>query len=64
MMNVSIRVVDETEKILGQQYEKIAEFAEQQGPMMQELLEKNLRFHTKQLDYLKRKSRRSSIVEA
>ena len=44
MMNDFDSVVDETEKILGKQYEKIAEFAEQQGPMMQELLEKNLRF--------------------
>ena len=51
-------VLSETKRILGQQYEKIAEFAEQQGPMMQELLEKNLRFHTKQLDYLKGKQKR------
>ena len=34
-------VVDETEKVLSKQYEKIAEIAEQQGPMMQELLQKN-----------------------
>lgn len=56
-------VVDETEKILGQQYEKIAEFAEQQGPMMQELLEKNLRFHTKQLDYLKGKAEEAVLLK-
>ncbi|AMQ07323.1 bacillithiol biosynthesis cysteine-adding enzyme BshC [Sporosarcina psychrophila] len=56
-------VVDETEKILGQQYEKIAEFTEQQGPMMQELLEKNLRFHTKQLDYLKGKAEEAVLLK-
>jgi len=56
-------VMDETEKILGQQYEKIAEFAEQQGPMMQELLEKNLRFHTKQLDYLKGKAEEAVLLK-
>jgi bacillithiol synthase len=56
-------VLSETKRILGQQYEKIAEFAEQQGPMMQELLEKNLRFHTKQLDYLKGKAEEAVLLK-
>ena len=56
-------VLDETEKILGQQYEKIAEYADQQGPMMQELLEKNLLFHTKQLNYLKGKAEEAVLLK-
>jgi bacillithiol synthase len=56
-------VLDETEKILGKQYEKIAEVAAQQGPMMQELLEKNLRFHAKQLDYLKGKAEEAVLLK-
>ncbi len=62
-MNVSIRLWMKRKRCLGQQYEKIAEFAEQQGPMMQELLEKNLRFHTKQLDYLKGKAEEAVLLK-
>ncbi|MFJ7933045.1 bacillithiol biosynthesis cysteine-adding enzyme BshC [Sporosarcina sp. NPDC096371] len=49
-------VLDETEQILRVQYEKIAELSEQRGTVMQELLQKNLSLHTKQLDYLKGKA--------
>lgn len=48
--------LDETEKMLTNQYKKIALLSEQQGAMMQELVEKNLLFHTKQVNYLKNKS--------
>lgn len=48
--------IDETAQMLSSQYEKIAQLSEQQGPMMLGLLQKNLLFHTKQLDYLKVKA--------
>ena len=56
-------VLDETEILLNKQYEKIAEFAQQQGPMMQELLQKNLDFHTKQLNYLKGKAEEAVLLK-
>jgi len=56
-------VMDETEVVLREQYGKIAEFAERQGPMMQELLKKNLQFHTKQLGYLKGKAEETVLLK-
>lgn len=56
-------VLEETEQMLHVQYEKIAALAEQQGPMMQELFAKNLRFHTKQLGYLKDKAEETLLVK-
>ncbi|MER2089262.1 MAG: bacillithiol biosynthesis cysteine-adding enzyme BshC [Sporosarcina sp.] len=56
-------VLHETEELLGKQYEKIAEFADRQGPTMQELLQKNLRFHTKQLDFLKGKAEEAVLLK-
>ena len=49
-------VLYETEILLSKQYEKIADLTQEQGSMMTELLQKNLDFHTKQLNYLKRKA--------
>ncbi|KAA0966608.1 bacillithiol biosynthesis cysteine-adding enzyme BshC [Sporosarcina sp. ANT_H38] len=56
-------VLNETENMLDIQYKKIAEFTEQQGQMMQELLKKNLLFHTKQLDYLKGKAEEAELLK-
>ncbi len=55
--------VDETEKMLSEQYEKIAELAKGQGPMMQELLQKNLLFHSKQLGYLKDRAEEAILLK-
>jgi bacillithiol synthase len=56
-------VLDETEMLLSKQYEKIAEFTQQQGPMMQDLLRKNLDFHKKQLNYLKGKAEEAVLLK-
>lgn len=49
--------------MLSSQYEKIAQLSEQQGPTMQELLQKNLLFHTKQLAYLKAKAEDALLLK-
>ena len=55
--------IEETETALRGQYEKMAEIAQSQGPMMQALLQKNLLFHTKQLDYVKGKAEEAVLVQ-
>ena len=55
--------LDDTEKMLASQYEKIAELSVQQGTMMQELVQKNLLFHTKQVNYLKNKAEDALLLK-
>ena len=62
-MNVSIRLWMKRKRCLGKQYEKIAEFTEQQGPMMQELLEKNLQFQRNSWIILKGKAEEAVLLK-
>lgn len=55
--------VDETEKMLSNQYEKIAGIVAEQGFMLHELLQKNLKFHELQLDYLKGKAEEAFLLK-
>ena len=53
----------ETENMLREQYEKIETVTGNQGSMLQELLTKNLLFHTKQLNYLKGKAEEAVLLK-
>ncbi|WP_342509270.1 bacillithiol biosynthesis cysteine-adding enzyme BshC [Sporosarcina sp. FSL K6-2383] len=55
--------LDDTEKMLNSQYEQIAQLSAEQGTMMQELIQKNLQFHTKQLKYLKDKAEDALLLK-
>ncbi|WP_318615541.1 bacillithiol biosynthesis cysteine-adding enzyme BshC [Sporosarcina sp. YIM B06819] len=55
--------LDETAEMLSAQYDKIAQLSQRQGAMMQELTQKNLLFHTKQLNYLKAKAEDALLVK-
>ncbi len=55
--------LNDAEKMLTSQYEKIAQLSVQQGPMMQELVQKNLLIHTKQVNYLKNKAEDAVLLK-
>ena len=56
-------VLLETENLLREQYNKIETVTGNQGSMLQELLAKNLQFHTKQLNYLKGKAEEAVLLK-
>ncbi|MCG7334154.1 bacillithiol biosynthesis cysteine-adding enzyme BshC [Sporosarcina sp. ACRSM] len=56
-------VLQETETLLTEQYRKIEEVIDHEGPMLQEILTKNLQFHTKQLNYLKGKAEEATVLK-
>lgn len=49
-------VIDETEKQLTRQYDEIKQLSEKYDPNFNQIVEKNLNFHLKQLSYLQMKS--------
>ncbi|CAM3086958.1 bacillithiol biosynthesis cysteine-adding enzyme BshC [Filibacter tadaridae] len=55
--------INETEQLLKAQFEKIAAVVKDDSAMMQGVLDKNLAFHKKQLDYLKLKSEESILLK-
>lgn len=56
-------VLQETENLLTEQYRHIEEVIERQGLMLQEILTKNLQFHTKQLNYLRGKADEVNVLK-
>ena len=55
--------IDETAQMLNTQYDRIAKLSQPQGVMMQDLAQKNLLFHTKQLNYLKAKAEDTLLLK-
>lgn len=53
----------ETENLLLAQYRKIEAVIERKEPKLQDILTKNLQFHTKQLNYLKGKAEEATLLK-
>lgn len=57
------QAVDKVESLLQAQYEEIAAIADEQNLQIQELLQKNLAFHSAQFGYLKAKAEDAFLVK-